>query len=226
MLRKVPQARPGVDRVLQVLEKVSASVEAEQRQRDRRDLAYGAFQVLQAMADELAERIREAAPAAHYTPGEPVSEIRFGTAWLAVEAMNDQNPIPEGAFDQSGWDVAAGAVITVSQDEPRPYLWGANLWYTDLGQGSAYRWWEVPYMTNPFVPPSTRQQPFALEFDELSLADIAASKMMGQVQFAAHPRPVDDEHLEDFCERWAGLLAKAYRGELAQPPELPFSWPP
>ena len=120
------------------------------------------------------------------------------------------------------WDVIAGAMIRIEQKARRPYIWSANLWYTNLGQGSAYRWWEVLYMTHPLVRTQRNYEPFALDIDELSQADAAGSHIMTTIQFAAKPRPIDDEDLDSFCERWIDLLAKAYKGEITHPTYLPL----
>ena len=45
----------------------------------------------------------------------------------------------------------AGAAICVIQEQPGEYRWAANLWYTDLGHNSQYRWWEVLYMHSPLA---------------------------------------------------------------------------
>jgi hypothetical protein len=45
---------------------------------------------------------------------------------------------------------------------------------------------------------------------------------MNEYMVAAQPRPIDDENLNDFYERWADLLVMAYRGELEIPRYLPL----
>jgi hypothetical protein len=116
--------------------------------------------------------------------------------------------------------VVAGAIIKVIQDGSRRYEWSANLWYTNLGTNADYRWWEVLYMANPFSRGRPEYEPFAVE--NLDDADIAASPVVGTVQFGAKPRPVDDENVDDFCDRWADLLAQAYHGQLTHPRSLPL----
>jgi hypothetical protein len=65
-----------------------------------------------------------------------------------------------------------------------------------------------------------KYEPYAV--DELSLADRAASRVMDTIQFGAQPKLVDDEAIEQFCDRWANLLAKAAKGELRHPSRLPL----
>lgn len=74
--------------------------------------------------------------------------------------------------------------------------------------------------------PSARKvdyEPFAVEGYHYSDADQAAAPALGALALAAKPRPVDDENMDDFCVRWADLLAKAYHGQLAHPRYLPLT---
>ena len=63
--------------------------------------------------------------------------------------------------------------------------------------------------------------PFALT-DDLRHADEAAAPVLGTFQFAWGPRAVDDEDADAFFDRWAGLLARAAKGELSYPRQLPL----
>ena len=245
MLRKAPQARPGIDQVITVLGAIAAKGtsgghggglnalaqagaadaeaivraeatrnEQETRQRARRELADSAFQVLQSVVETLSERIKNVAPTAERIPRLDRLQIQFGSARLEIDVPEPGAMISEDAFPQSGWDVVLRAIIRVIQSKPTPYEWSANLWYTNLGRSDEYRWWEVSYKRRWSKRPA-KYEPFALT--DLSDADRAAAPMVRVFELASEPRPVDDENLDDFCERWAELLAKAYRGQLRKP---------
>lgn len=83
--------------------------------------------------------------------------------------------------------------------------------------------WEVSYFGNPLIPKDRlgiRSEPFALR--NLSEADEAASPVMGVYHIAFGPKPIDDEGFDEFCNRWAELLAKAAKGQLRYPRSLPL----
>lgn len=245
MLRKPSQARPNLERVLNVLSEweqansrnegtgfrnlaIVGAVDSEalvrsdatkaaleEEQRARKELFDTAVQILNEIKIIFTERVQLVAPTAQ---AEKAGIIRLGQAYLEISSPST---VAKESFSNSGWDVIAKAEIRVAQNFPhRSYIWSANLWFTNLGQGSEYRWWEVSYMT--LSRHSNRFEPFALDTHELNDADLAASPIMHIIQFASKPRPMDGEHIDDFCERWAELLAKAYRGELQHPPRLPL----
>jgi len=254
MLRKPPNARPSIERVIQVLNDLSTSgskqiertgfknlalagakdaeaairadtlqAQAEQMARDRQELANTALHVLQEVVDGLGKCVGDRVPTAQITSNNAyLLKIQMGSALSTVEVMNGMRPIAKGAFTKSSWDVVVGAIINVFQQERKPYVWSANLWYTDLGYGKEYRWWEIPYMTNPIHRYGPATQPFAITMDKIAEADAAAANVISDRQFAAKPRPIDDESVDDFYDRWADLIAKAYRGELTTPSHLPF----
>jgi serine/threonine protein kinase len=193
----------------------------------REKIAEEAMKILIDITDYLLEKITIYAPNARPSqgystkPGQfyyPDRIITLGTAKLSINFSRFAK-IPKDSFQNSKWDVYAGAIIEVKQDSIRPYEWGANLWYTDLGKKGELRWWEVTYMSI-LTSPSPDNQPFAV--DDLSLADRAASHGMDIIQLGAKPKLVDDEAVDEFCDRWATLLAKAARGELQHPSRLPI----
>lgn len=248
MLRKPQQSRPGVDRIISVLNNLiqsndnegerssplaqagavdaEAAIQADARRNEertryqvRQQLVYSAFNILDEILNDLANRILEDAPTAQrINRGSYRLRIEFGTASLEVTS-DMTHPIAEDAFKNSGWDVIASAIITVIQNNPTLYKWSANLWYTNLGQEEGYRWWEVLYFA-PLARKPSPYEPFAVE--NLEDADLAASHVMHIVSLAAKPRPIDDEDSEDFYNRWMSLLATAYNGHLQHPSSLPL----
>lgn len=249
MLRKPQQSRPSIERVISVLNNLiqnndnegernsplahagavdaEAAIQAdarrnkeETRHQVRQQLVYSAFNILDEILNDLTNRILEDAPTAqHITRGLHRLRIEFGTASLEVTS-DMTHPIAEDAFKNSRWDVVASAIITVTQNNPTLYKWSANLWYTNLGQGEEYRWWEALYFTHPLIRKRSSHEPFALK--DLKDADLAAAPGMHNVELAAKPRPIDDEDSENFYNRWMSLLAKAYQGQLRHPSSLPL----
>jgi hypothetical protein len=230
------QRRPGFQALSQAgtaAEEAAIRAEAAQRerkakQRARRALAEGAIRTLHHAIETLFGGVIDTAPTAKRS-GSWTRRLRLelGAASLEVKLLNSGRAISKEAFPESGWDVIVGATVCVSQVEPTSYKWGANLWYTNLGQGSEYRWWEIPYFTigRQLSQHYANYEPFALDVavDSFVDADLAASPVMHTICIAAEPVSIDDENLDAFCDRWAHLLAKAYQGKLRRPSSFPFS---
>ncbi len=256
MMRKVPQGRPSIDRVIQLLEGISAEktkamqglgfselaqagagaaeaslradakrVATEALERKRFELSNYAFTILGEISETFYKRIQNVVVNAERIDDRSQKEllhIRFGDAALQIQKLRQGRAIPQNAFPNSHWDVIVGATIYVAQFGERKYKWGANLWYTNMGQGEDYRWWEVMYMWHPALTshPSHTNEPFAV--DELNDADAAAAMGTNRIAFAAKPRPVDDEDADSFYDRWAKRFAQAYSGRLERPRYLPL----
>ncbi len=247
MLQKPPHSRPGLGRVKELLRKAVAPSEerslggglaalaqagaqlaeraAEQEARTQSEaakrqararLAEEAFTILGDLVERMFQQLSNAAPTAER---ESEACIFIGGARLMVEFLLAGGPVPSAAFPQSGWDVIAAAEIKVRQAHPE-YIWSASLWYTNLGSGATYRWYEVSYFANPITGPSPPYQPYALA--DFAAADEAVSPVTGLHQKAFGPEAIDGEDAEQFFDRWAGSLAKAARGELCKPRRLPL----
>ncbi|HEY4309310.1 MAG TPA: serine/threonine-protein kinase [Pirellulales bacterium] len=247
MLRKSPAARPVLSRTIRLLSEATvpadtgagfvalASVGASVAQREsevdarqsvdvsgkqRRDrLADDAKLVLRDLIDDLFARIIRAAPTAIQTVI-PL-RVRLGEAALRVSFLGDA--IALGEFARSQWDVVAGATILIQQANPA-YEWSASLWYARMKPADEYRWYEVSYFSNLIggtSHPRPEFAPFALTHD-IHHADEAAAQVVGLYQFAWGPKPIDDENSDEFCNRWASLLAKAAEGQITYPRNLPL----
>jgi serine/threonine protein kinase len=249
MLRKAQETRPRIDRVLDILQPISggasmakgesqsdplatAGLEAARREAEeqarrervreelerRKCISSEAQRILGAVKERLFNEICERAPAAERSR----DVITLAQARLFVSRMyHDDRLVRCEAFPHSKWDVVEAALICVQQREPE-YEWSASLWYSKLPSDENYRWREVAYFANPLmlqdrVP--VRFEPFALR--NLSDADRAASPGMDSYEIAEGPKPIDDEHFADFCDRWSGRLAKAVTGKLGRPRTLP-----
>ncbi len=246
MLRKVPAARPSLERVVSTLRSIvgeeggppaadgfnalaqagaeiaarEAAQEAREEQqrtaRERRDeLAREAFRILDGIMQGLFQRIQSAAPAARR---EIESVILLGDAFIRVGPLTSGKVLPSGAFRRCGWDVLVGVTIQVVQKDPN-YAPGSSLWYMARGGGDDYRWYEVSYWAMGQTMPGG-DEPFAL--DSVEAADEAAGPGISVFQIAWGPEPIDDEDSEDFCNRWADLLARASRGRLQRPRQMPL----
>jgi serine/threonine-protein kinase len=209
---------------LEEAQKVSAKNEEERRY----SIAQDAQAILSQIIASLFQKIQSHAPNADFYPTPkqlgkytffPNRLISLGQAELAFD-FTRFSVVPAKAFVRSGWEVFTGAIAKVTQKSVKPYVWGANLWFTNLGKGQEYRWWEVTYMTNPLVNSHPEYEPYAVW--EWSYADKAASPGMAQIQFGSKPKLVDYEYVDNFCNRWADLLAKATIGQLSYPRSLPL----
>jgi len=205
---------------------------AEKEKLDRREGIWrDAYVILEDLINKLFGQIERIAPAAicvrkFERPRDKVFTvgiISLGEAQLRLGVIKQSmRAIPQDAFSRSKLDVVAGAFISVIQKQP-DYTWASSLWYVKTPGSNNYRWHEVSYFARPSVPikkVNAKYQPFALV--DIKLADAAGSSNTGQLRIAFGPRPIDDENFEDFCDRWAGLLAKAANGELCRPRVLPI----
>lgn len=210
----------------QVAEKeqqIQAKVAAEQSVREARaDLGKAASEILSDSVERLWGKIHAQVPNAHRSPGRGggVFECKLGNGSLAVNLSRSSN-VEAGSFPNSGWDVIASSQILATQ-ENQQYQWSASLWYVKLKGASEYRWHEVSYWS--WSMSGQRFEPFASSGQD---ADYAASNIMGTVNIAFGPVPIDDEKEDEFHERWIWLFAKAASRQLRRPSSMPIhSWPP
>lgn len=247
MLRKTPDARPSLARVVQLLEAVIKSDPPSSGDPRLATLASAGAAVAQQQAEEevklsldrsikeqreqLAadaqatfEQIREElfGDLCNVAPTaivEDEARIRLGNAVLVMRLIE---PIVIGSaeFARSKWDVVLGGEIAVRQDKPK-YVWGSSLWYSKINPNDEYRWREVSYFGGPLAKDRFRPyEPYALT--DLRAADGATAPDLGLHQIAWGPQPIDDEDLPEFKSRWAELLAKAAQRKLSRPTRLPL----
>jgi serine/threonine-protein kinase len=250
MLRKLPSARPALSRIRDLLieivanpqqagkvdsltalaqsaarvadneQRLQAQQQAETASRQARlQLARSAFEILADNLERLWGKIHSQAPNANRRSSPNAFQCTLGHGSLYVE-LSRQNYFDPGLFSQSRWDVICMSQIKVSQAQPE-YIWSGCLWYMKLPTSGEYRWYEVSYWSWR----GNNYQPFATS--DLRSADIAASNVMGVVNIAFGPDPIDDEKEYDFHSRWVWLLAKAAASELRRPRSMPIQgWPP
>jgi hypothetical protein len=245
MLRKVPETRPSLQRVVDVLKQIAnqvpsddsgfsslseagaavahrqaeeearKSLERSEEQR-RMDLANHAKTLFKEIREDLFKYICDAAPAA---VREGDLRVRLGKAVIVMRLIEDLGVISAHAFSQSKWDVILGAEIVVRQDSPR-YIWSSSIWYAKIQPDDDYRWREVSYFKSPFLLEHPLYEPHSLQ--EIKLADEAAKVGHYEFQIAWGPKPIDDENLPEFKSRWADILAKGAQGNLSHPRHLPL----
>jgi eukaryotic-like serine/threonine-protein kinase len=248
-LRKVPETRPVLSRVRSLLEEIvlnphkagdegpltalagaAAKVATQEQQiqaqqnakaaarEARLRLANGGFEILSENAERLWGKIHSHAPNAERMPGRQsgLFQCNIGNGWLLIHEPNHLEP---GGFPQSGWEVVAFSQIRVRQFRPE-YDWSASLWFMKPKGAADYRWHEASYWSLA----ATKFEPRALGPGRE--ADLVASNTICGISFAFGPCIIDDEHEDQFHERWIWLLSKAAVGELRPPSSMPFGWPP
>ncbi|MCB0877410.1 MAG: hypothetical protein KDC46_00310 [Thermoleophilia bacterium] len=155
-------------------------------------------------------RIAELAPMAV-----AYSARRLELEQAVVEWDVEHESIREGAFEQSGWDVLAGAWIRLQQHDSVFEYPGcsSSLWYAKLPGQSQAAWHEVAYNAAEGNAPA--EEPFALR--DVIKADVAGSPAPANLFPVFPPRPLAGPGLDAFQDRWMGLLAKAAIGDLERP---------
>jgi eukaryotic-like serine/threonine-protein kinase len=78
--------------------------------------------------------------------------LRWGTEPGAVSSQE---------FEGTGWNIAFGGHLSVTQDASQYRGRSANLWYARPQGTAEFRWWEMQYMVNPSVPAPMAEVPFA-----------------------------------------------------------------
>lgn len=253
MLRKIPESRPSPERVKNRLIEIEQSfdqpsvgagfdalaiagakaaeeankqevlrIAAEKEKIKRQELARFASRSLDQIIETLFETINKFAPTAKIHR-QPNPYVWLGSALLKIELPSRNEALDSVFFEKCAWEVIMIAKMTISQENPK-YVWGANLFYADPNRSGEFRWYEVMFMTSPLSRHRPSSEPFCIDYTNYGDAAIAlGGSAIGLIQLAAKPIPIDDEHLDSFCNRWAELLAKAFSGELSHPRSLPLS---
>ena len=201
-------------------QEAQAKQEAEKAGRNARAaLAQSAREILSDNVERLWGKIHSQAANAKRvsSSGKDVFECRLGNGQLVID-LSKQNGVDPSVFLHSGWDVVAFSEIKVNQSQPR-YCWSASLWFAKIKGATDYRWYEASYWSWT----ESEFQPYSEKPGED--ADLAASNVMHSVNIAFGPVTIDDEHEDEFHERWIWLFSKAAAGQLRQPSQFPFSWP-
>jgi eukaryotic-like serine/threonine-protein kinase len=238
MLRKLPETRPTLDRVRAVLDAISKTIpdkakplglaaleragahaareEAEEESRQieeekarqvRANLESHGQDVLEKVLESLMKSIQDRAPTSRKIESErglpsSVHRDELFQICLGMAQITVLTPVPftPSDFPHSHWDVILGTTIGITNGSYKDE--GCTmLWYMRLQPQEAYRWYEVSY--KPCLGKYTFTIP---ESPDLA----AAQGVVAPHAIAYGPKTIDDENVEDFCDRWAGRLAAAY----------------
>lgn len=228
----------------------AAAAEAADQER-RLHVAKAANADFHQTAQELCERAVANALHAQYRCGakdgaNDVHQLALGQGLLLITPQAWGEVIQKGRLTRSGWDVIAGAEISVEM--PGRYMRSASLWFTNAGNGNEYRWYEVTFKIGPHNPlivtlassmrrqsvaPVRRHQfqnvqrqklvqayvtnaPFAFAPNVNSDAALVRTATNGIV-LAAQPEPIDFNSRDSFIDRWHSLFAEAAAGKLCKP---------
>lgn len=120
------------------------------------------------------------------------------------------------------FDVVAYSSIGVSQtSSPRHSGNGRfhSLWFCDAHTPGDYRWFELSFMANPMtVRGLSSMDPVAMD---PQVAQIAFQRIMGGIQLAWKPMPIDHEREAEFSERWLEWFAQVATGSYQSPSSAP-----
>jgi serine/threonine-protein kinase len=252
LLRKSPDARPGLNRVVELLKKleqeenaprlpsaVSGAAARLEQKRAQEESAAAALRSKESARDSLAEsgkatlvgimsdlrkRILEDAPTCEQD-GSP--ELTLGSAQISLCTSFGRGTIPEGAFPNSKFDVVFACPFRIVQFSPT-YRWESALLYCKMPGSEDYRWHEVSFMHSPLSRRQGMDPQSLLEHVNdapyrFYHADMAIGPGMHTYQVAFGPRPIDDEDEAEFIERWTTMFAVGAEGRLKYPSRLPLS---
>jgi hypothetical protein len=233
MMRKSPEARPSLARVLKILgtvangssldrlaaaaaehEKKQNEAEAERQraidiQKKREELGIEARAILKSIFSDVVGKIIAAIPNAKVRELGGSVFIEVGAGSLEFDLRIKDGILSSKSFPHARWDVVCGAVVEVKQSSI--IRCAANLWYTRMSNPNGeYRWYEVGYQGNPIMGKRFEYEPAAVD---VRSADIAHAPIIGAVQPAYQPIPIDYEGVGAFCQRWADILADACPGK-------------
>jgi serine/threonine-protein kinase len=161
--------------------------------------------------------------------------ISVGNAVLVFDTATDSGPFrgirmsdPEDMGGDAGWgvhkprstwDLIAITSISVEQRvEYKAYKRCANIVFGKPNEQSEHRWYEVAFYSlserEEQGPPFCLDHPFQI--------DEVLSTVMGAINLAYRPTPIDGENEDSFIEYWMDIVAKAMVGKLTRPTRLPM----
>ncbi len=183
----------------------------------RQELGTAATDAIRAIADGLAKRIHDSAPAAagKQSNMRPASllNIVLGPAQLIINPITDYPKWAPSHPGQQLFDVVCSSEIyLILPDRQAPASgMGHSLWYCDAEQQGSYRWYEIGFQLSPLSGRATYVHPLPLNPGEDAF--FALSKTMHSYDCFWNPLPVDMGNEEQFFERWISWLAAYARGE-------------
>ena len=242
LLRKPQSSRPSISRIISVLESIKSTLqEQEQGEEVETSLAKAAEAVERIEASQDAKREKsefdftkrsQALDAGmlilkdlvinlmdhiqlEASNATKVSDliVSLGKATLAIGRSNI-GLIPPDQFKEAGWDVLGDAKIIVTQHDPN-YIWSASLFYGKPLDKVSYRWYEIGFCTNGFIPSKEIFEPRFI--DDPQAAAIAMSPVISTDAMGYDPIAIDDEDIDKFLNWWMDIFAKGSLGKLKYP---------
>ncbi len=249
LLRKLPAARPRLERVVMLLRRAktqsiqndkkygfdalakaghaiaSAEAEAEAKKEETRARKNARRQLsasaIQILNELTTELFEQIENVAPSVQRRSDREIVLGTGSIRVGQIFPDRIAARKVLLRSNWNILIGTSIEIRQYNG--YSSSSNLWYMDPSGDNQYRWYEVSYFNSPLIRRGQRMEPFHL--DNYEDAALVASPGACSFQIAWGPRIIDDEDAQDFFDHWSSLLARAAQGQLRRPRSLPLKEP-
>lgn len=250
MLRKIPDSRPLLERVVSqlslILQTPPASVSTPARALAEAG-AKVADDIQAKQAAEQAKRTLENNRKAILTAGIQILRDDVEMLWKKIEAEAPAAERRKNGRDEVYYSLGKGTLFIalkttlhalddgnfphskwdmlgfaqVLVTQRDPELrWSSTLWLGRRPGTEDYRWYEISF----FAPLSNRYG--LIEVSSMKDIDYALSNIMHIYGVAYGPRLIDDEDEVDFHERYLALLARAALGKLAFPSSLPIrQWP-
>ena len=241
MLRKSPEGRPSIERVVTVFRNVlanpaanvrpviagiqqAAAAETELRNRvdaeeaaareviqRRQQLAADGVAAFGELSGQLARVIHEAEPSIRVVASAQNFTAELGRAGLMLRLTRSE-PLSADSMPNSKWDVVLSGWVKVTQSTSEVLEHSASLWYARLPRTPQYRWYEVSYAGHPLI--ENRPSRGELAAEHIGDADLAATGGMHTVVIEFGPEPIDGEDFNQFVERWLARFLEAYHGRL------------
>lgn len=250
MVRKHPDTRPSVERVLsllgailsspssdqsgaggalaaagsQVAERIQAKQAAEEKEKtlanNRRAILNHGFDILRQSAEELWHKIELAAPAAQRKQNGR-NEFNFSLGFGSLVLDLGSS---SNVLRESAFSRSNWDMVGVARVlvvQSGNVVWPSSLWFGKRPGTDDYRWYEIMLWR-----PLSGLHGFFDATDPKDV-DFALSNTMHFVAVAFGPQAIDDENEDEFHERCQWLLARAANGNLRPPSSLPIrNWPP
>lgn len=244
MLRKNPESRPSLDRVLHSLERfestpqdnkilsilsdVDASISAEAVQKEARARAVLAEQAKkEAISEEAAKEVAVFKDQIFSTIKDAAQnaiiddwKLSFGKA--EIQLQRPVLPRKGRTFSGMGWTIYASSIILIRQLSLQ-CAWSSSLWFGNASGSSELRWYALAFMENPNARKPrhmravvTHKMPFGID---LSQADAAMSLTHYPALYvlAGAAAPIDGEDFDAFKDEWIERFALAAQGRMRPP---------
>jgi len=181
---------------------------------------------LQLVSARMRQAVIDNAPAAKPNPRSRADDwsLCLGSATIGMDPARRCSAESFGRWPPA-FDVVAVAAIGIDVPPGRDEYYGRShsLWYGDLQEKGAYRWFEPAFTVSALIPKRLKQVPAAMEPNENS--GKAFSSGMTERSLARPVVPIDQGEEDAFIDRWLVWFGEAVAGQLRQPRALPEGEP-